>query len=93
MLNYRVVGGVVGVAVGVYLLRRWQSSKWGYFHSDKSLRGQVEQQVGILPLRRQKPQGTGRATSGILPLRQKPQGTGRAASGDTSTRKKASGDR
>jgi hypothetical protein len=63
MLNYGVVGGVVGVAVGVYLLRRWQSSKWGYFHSDKSLRGQVEQQVGILPLRK-KPQGTGRAASG-----------------------------
>ena len=41
ILTYGAVGGVVSVAVGIYLLRRWGSSQWGYFQSNKNLKGQV----------------------------------------------------
>jgi hypothetical protein len=46
LLSYGVVGGAVGVALGVFLVRRWTSRKWGYFHSDKSLKGQVANFLG-----------------------------------------------
>jgi hypothetical protein len=44
MLSYGAVGGLVGVAVGCYLIRKWTSRQWGYFKSDKSLKGQVSRQ-------------------------------------------------
>jgi hypothetical protein len=46
MLSYGAVGGLVGVAVGCYLIRKWTSRQWGYFKSDKSLKRQVSRQWG-----------------------------------------------